>query len=204
MTAQPAQHWDLAYERGETTRSWFEDEPAQSLRMIGAVGISPHSVIDIGGGSSRLVDALIKCGWSDITVLDLSETALQTAQCRLGKAVDKVTWISHDLLTWVPERCYRLWHDRAVFHFFTDSTQRQQYRRALTGATMVGSIAVVGCFAPDGPERCSGLPVARYSAAGIADEFGHNWLLVGEDQQEHKTPSGGIQPFTWAALRRQA
>ena len=204
MMAQSAQHWDLAYERGETSRSWFEHEPAQSLRMIDAVGISPQSIIDIGGGSSRLADALIKCGWSDITVLDVSETALQTAQRRLGEAVDKVTWISHDLLAWVPERRYRLWHDRAASHFFTEATQRDQYRRALTGATAVGSIAIIGCFALDGPDRCSGLPVARYSPAGIANEFGRNWLLVREDREEHRTPNGRIQPFTWAVLRRQA
>jgi hypothetical protein len=204
MMAQSAQHWDLAYERGETSRSWFEHEPAQSLRMIDAVGISPQSIIDIGGGSSRLADALIKCGWSDITVLDMSETALETAQRRLGEGLKNVTWISHDVLTWMPARCYRLWHDRAVFHFFTEATQRNQYRRALTGATAVGSIAIVGCFAPDGPERCSGLPVARYSPAGIAEEFGRNWLLVREDREEHRTPNGRIQPFTWAVLRRQA
>jgi hypothetical protein len=158
MMAQPAEHWELEYERGETSRSWFEHEPVQSLRMIATVGISPQSIIDIGGGSSRLADALIRCGWSDITVLDVSEIALQTAQRRLGEAVEKVTWISHDLLTWVPARCYRVWHDRAVIHFFTEAAQREQYRRALTGATTVGSIAIVGCFAPDGPERCSGLP----------------------------------------------
>jgi hypothetical protein len=204
MTARPARHWDLAYQRGEATRSWFETEPAQSLRMIDAVASCPQSVIDIGGGSSRLADALINRGWTDITVLDVSQTALHTAQRRLGEGVDKVTWIGHDLVTWVPERCYCLWHDRAVFHFFTEATQRDQYRRALTGATVVGSIVIIGCFAPDGPQQCSGLPVARYTPAGLADELGRNWLLVAEDRAEHRTPSGGIQPFTWAALRRQA
>jgi trans-aconitate methyltransferase len=203
MTARPTEHWDLAYQQGEATRSWFEAEPVQSLRMIDAVASSPQSVIDVGGGSSRLADALIKRGWSDITVLDVSETALRTAQRRLAEALDKITWICHDLLTWAPERGYSLWHDRAVFHFFTQAAQREQYRRALTGATAVGSIAIIGCFAPDGPDKCSGLPVARYAPADIAEELGRNWLLVGEDREEHSTPSGGIQPFAWAALRRQ-
>jgi trans-aconitate methyltransferase len=204
VTADRAEHWNTAYQQGETTHSWFQDEPTHSLRMIDAAGVRVEDgVIDVGGGASRLVDALRERGCADVTVLDVSATPLQTAQHRLGTAADHVTWICHDLLTWAPERRYMVWHDRAVFHFLTDPADRARYLHTLTAATAPGSIAVVGCFDLDGPEQCSGLSVARHSAAGIAERFGSDWLLVYRDREEHITPSGGVQPFTWAVLRRQ-
>jgi hypothetical protein len=126
------------------------------------------------------------------------------ARRRLGPRAGQVRWLTADVLTWQPGRRYRAWHDRAVFHFLTAPQQRRDYLRALDAATGPGAVAVFGRFAPDGPEQCSGLPVARYIPDQLAGELGGQWRLVGQDRQEHVTPAGLVQPFTWAALRRQA
>jgi trans-aconitate methyltransferase len=207
MAGEPglAPHWDDAYAQGETTRSWFEQQPDMSLRMLGSAGVSAaDAVIDVGGGASPLAQTLLNRGFGDITVLDFSMAGMQYAQRRLGPRAEQVRWLTADVLTWQPERRYQAWHDRAVFHFLTTSRQRRDYTHTLNAATDPGAVAVIGCFAPDGPEQCSGLPVARYSPAQLADEMGDQWRLIGQDRQEHITPAGLIQPFTWVALRRQA
>lgn len=117
---------------------------------------------------------------------------MQYAQRRLGPRAEQVRWLTADVLTWQPERRYQAWHDRAVFHFLTTSRQRRDYTHPLNAATDPGAVAVIGCFAPDGPEQCSGLPVARYSPAQLADELGDQWRLIGQDRQEHITPAGLI------------
>lgn len=200
-----AGHWDSAYDLGDTTRSWFQDSPVQSLRMFDAAAVtSADSVIDVGGGASTLADALLAQGFTDLSVLDISVTGLRTAKQRLGAAADRVNWLVTDLLTWQPHRTYRVWHDRAVFHFLTAPEARRRYARTLRAATDVGAVAVFGCFALDGPESCSGLPVARYDAHGLAGELGPDWVLIAEERDEHRTPTGANQPFTWAVLRRQS
>ena len=207
MAAEPgaASRWDGAYARGEATRSWFEQEPAMSLWMLGSAGVTAaDAVIDVGGGASPLAQALLDRGFSDVTVLDVSETGMQYARQRLGPRAGQVRWLAADVLTWQPGRRYRAWHDRAVFHFLTAPQQRRDYLRALGAATGPGAVAVFGCFAPDGPEQCSGLPVARYTPDQLAGELGGQWCLVGQDRQEHVTPAGIVQPFTWAALSKQA
>jgi trans-aconitate methyltransferase len=196
--------WDAAYAQGEATRSWFEPEPGMSLRMLHSAGVSAADpVIDVGGGASLLAQALLDRGFRDVTVLDVSDTGMQYARRRLGPRAGHVTWLAADVLAWSPGRQYQAWHDRAVFHFLTVADQRRDYLRALGAATGPGAVAVFGCFAPDGPDRCSGLPVARYSAAQLAGELGRQWHLVSQDRQEHVTPAGAVQPFTWAALRKQ-
>jgi trans-aconitate methyltransferase len=198
-----AQHWDAAYAHGDTTRSWYQAEPMMSLRMLDAAGITPAAaVIDIGGGASTLADALLERGFLDVSVLDISAIALAQAQRRLGAAATRIDWIHADLFTWQPPHLYRAWHDRAVFHFLTTSRDRRQYLARLTEATSPGSVAVFGCFAPDGPEYCSGLPVARYSADDLADLLGDRWRPINHDRQVHVTPAGVTQPFTWGAFNR--
>lgn len=207
MAGEPgaASRWDGAYAQGEATRSWFEQEPAMSLRMLGKAGVTAaDAVIDVGGGASPLAQALLDRGFSDVTVLDVSETGMQYARLRLGPRAGQVRWMAADVLAWQPGRRYRAWHDRAVFHFLTAPQQRRDYLRALGAATGPRAVAVFGCFAPDGPEQCSGLPVARYTPDQLAGELGGEWRLVGQDRQEHVTPAGIVQPFTWAALRKQA
>lgn len=202
--ADPAAHWDDAYALGEATRSWFQQHPALSLRMLDAAGVSAEdSVIDVGGGASPLAGALLELGFTDVTVLDISATGMQYARGRLGPQADRVRWLTADILTWRPERRYQAWHDRAVFHFLTAGQARRQYLQALRAATAPGAAAVFGCFAPDGPRYCSGLPVARYGPPELAGQLGSDWTLTAQDREQHLTPAGAAQPFTWAAFRRR-
>ena len=205
MAAEPesAAHWDEAYVHGDTMRSWFQAVPKMSLRMLDAAGVTAaDSVIDVGGGASPLAGALLGRGFQDVTVLDVSAAAIEHARRRLGPRAGQVHWLTADIRAWRPVRCFAAWHDRAVFHFLTTEPDRQGYRRALEAATAPGAVAVVGCFAPGGPLQCSGLPVARYAPGDLAAELGPDWALVAEDREEHITPNGLTQPFTWIAMRR--
>jgi hypothetical protein len=202
-TLNPAGHWDRVHAHGPSTRSWFQDRPLASLRMLDSAGVFAHdSLIDVGGGPSSLVDVLLDRGWMDLTVLDVSVAGLRTAQDRLGAAAERVQWLAADLLTWEPHRLYAAWHDRALLHFFAASTDQDRYRDMLQAATTEGSVAVFGAFALDGPHSCSGLPVRRYSVEDLAAFVGQHWLLLAWDREEHHTPTGIIQPFTWASFRR--
>lgn len=197
-------HWDAAYRQGDATRSWYQAEPRPSLRALDEAGATPaDSVIDIGGGASRLVDALLDRGHTDITVLDISSIGVGTARQRLGEAARSVSWIIADLLSWTPSRTWAIWHDRATLHFFTDPVERARYVDLLNAATEVGSIAVLATFAPDGPDHCSGLPVTRHDAADLAELLGGGWQQLAADRQQHTTPAGVVQPFTWTTFRRK-
>lgn len=206
MTAasRGAAHWDAAYAHGADTRSWFQVEPTASLSMLDAADVTPaDSVIDVGGGASTLVDALLRRGHRDVTVLDVSDAGLQLARHRLAGQAADVTWLVTDLLAWRPARTWRVWHDRAVLHFITDQAARKQYLNTLAAATEPGAIAVLAAFAPDGPQQCSGLPVDRYNSTDLVDLLGPRWQLIHEDREEHTTPTGAIQPFTWTAFHRR-
>lgn len=196
-----AQRWNSAYEHGDATCIWFEERPGRSLAMFERAGVTPEdSVIDVGGGAARLVDELLARRFCDLTVLDVSEVGLGIARARLEADGEGVTWLAADVLGWAPARTYRVWHDRAVFHFLTAQDDQRRYLHA---ATMPGAVAIFGCFALDGPSSCSGLPVARYDPAGIAERLGERWQLVADDREEHTTPAMVVQPFSWAALRRR-
>ena len=199
----PAGHWDDAYARGDASRSWFQPEPVLSLRMLDAAGVTAASgLIDVGGGASPLAAALLERGFCDLTVLDISASGMEYARRRLGSRAREVNWVTADIRTWVPPRRFAAWHDRAVFHFLTVAPDQQAYLRALAAATTVKAVAVFGCFAPDGPPRCSGLPVARYAPADLAAALGDAWTLIAQAREAHLTPSGQTQPFTWTTLRR--
>lgn len=199
-----AGHWDDAYRLGNTTRSWFQEQAQRSLRMLDAAGVRPSdSLIDIGGGASTLVDALLERGHDDLTVLDISAEGLRTAQDRLGVNAGRVRWLTADLRDWASDRTWNVWHDRAVLHFFTTDADRDRYLQALGSGTGPGSLAVLATFAPDGPQHCSGLPVERYDAAGLSALLGPGWQLLADTREEHSTPAGAVQPFTWAAFRRR-
>jgi len=202
--ADSAAHWDGAYASGDTSRSWFQQYPRMSLQMFDDVGIcNRDSVLDVGGGASTLVDALLGRGYDDVTVLDISATGMKHAQQRLGVDAARVTWQVADVLTWRPPRRYHVWHDRAVFHFLTAEPSQQRYLDTLSAATAAGAVAVFGCFAADGPQQCSGLPVARYDAQQLHTRLGDGWALISQAREEHHTPGGAVQSFTWAAFRRQ-
>jgi hypothetical protein len=203
--AETAAHWDGAYAQGDGTRSWFEKRPGMSLRMLDSAGVlAADALIDVGGGASPLTGVLLDRGFCDLTVLDISAAGMQHARDRLGPRAGQVHWLTADVLSWRPQRHYQAWHDRAVYHFLTIDEHRQQYLHALDTATVPGAVAVFGCFAPDGPERCSGLPAARYSPAQLVRQIGTKWLLISQDREEHITPAGTVQSFTWIALRRQS
>jgi 2-polyprenyl-3-methyl-5-hydroxy-6-metoxy-1,4-benzoquinol methylase len=197
-------HWQNVYkEKGEYQVSWFQERPAVSLELIAAVGANPDSaIIDIGGGASRLVDALVEKGYRDLTVLDLSESAVSIAKARLGETAAAVRWIVADVTQWEPTRSYDLWHDRAAFHFLTEASDRSAYIDRLTKAVPRGGHAVIGTFALDGPERCSGLPVVRYDAAQLSATLTPSFALVDMRRDDHKTPWGAIQHFQFSIFRR--
>jgi SAM-dependent methyltransferase len=200
-----ASHWDDTYAAGENACSWFQQHPNMSLRMLDAARVPAEaSVVDVGGGASPLAGALLDRGFRDVTVLDISPAGLAHARRRLGERAERVQWLDADIRTWEPSRSYRVWHDRAVFHFLTTAEDRRQYLRALDRATEPGAIAVFGCFAPDGPMKCAGLPVARYSSLDLADHLGTQWTLISHAREEHVTPRDAIQPFCWTGLRKQA
>jgi trans-aconitate methyltransferase len=200
----PAGHWDAAYAQGADTRSWFQLQPAMSLQMLDIAGVSARdSVLDVGGGASPLAGVLLGRGFTDVTVLDISATGRQYAQRRLGPQAERVRWLTADVLTWRPQRRYQVWHDRAVFHFLIGTQDRQRYLHTLESATAAGAVVMFGCFALDGPQHCSGLPVARYGPRELAAQLGGGWALIAQDREEHITPAGATQPLTWAAFRRQ-
>lgn len=161
------------------------------------------SVIDIGAGVSRLVDALLAQGYRDVTVLDVASAALERVKKRLGAQADKVTWQVADITRWQPARRYDVWHDRAVFHFLVDAADREAYKRAmLRGTHSASRIVIGGTFAEDGPEKCSRLPVRRYSADELAAELGPDFVLEKTFREAHSTPGGNIQNFRFCTFRR--
>lgn len=196
-------HWDDRYATiGATEVSWHEDAPTMSLQALDAASALPtSSLIDVGGGASRLVDALLARAFDDLTVLDVSQNALDESRRRVGDR-PQVTWVQTDLLAWKPQRTWQIWHDRAVFHFLTDAADRARYRELINQVVEPGGAIVVATFALDGPEYCSGLPVARYDSTGLAAELGSDLEIIATGGIEHHTPAGATQPFTWVALRR--
>jgi hypothetical protein len=160
-----AGHWDAVYGRSaEDAVSWFEAEPTFSLELLDRLGVAlTDPVVAIGAGASRLVDALLGRGFSDVTVLDVSDVGLAKARRRLGERAEQVRWVVADLLSWRPVQRYQVWHDRAVFHFLIDPADQARYREVFDAALEPGAAVVIGTFAADGPDRCSGLPTSRYS-----------------------------------------
>jgi SAM-dependent methyltransferase len=194
-------HWDNAYaSKGEKGVSWFEESPDFSFGLIKALGGGGAvSVVDIGGGASRLVDLGLGEGWS-FAVLDVSENALETARKRLGTRADAVEWIVADVTKWEPRKTFDVWHDRAAFHFLTDSQDRATYVEQLRRALKPGGHAVIATFAQDGPERCSGLPVVRYDGARLAAAVGDGFRLVAEHRKIHRTPWDSEQSFQFSVF----
>jgi trans-aconitate methyltransferase len=205
MTVETRQgHWDGVYtSKSEQEVSWFQASPEPSLALIKQIGATRASVIiDIGGGASRLVDALIGLDYADLTVLDLSAAALAAAQARLGRDGEKVSWIVADVTVWEPPRRYDLWHDRAAFHFLIEEGERQAYVARLKKALKPGGHAIIATFAPDGPERCSGLPVMRYDPKSLAEVLGSAFVLLDTQRHEHATPWRTPQQFQFSIFRR--
>ena len=195
-------NWDEAYrQKTVADRSWTEAIPQPSLRLIEQAGVrADDAIIDVGGGAARLADELHRRRFGDLTVLDVSHLALDEARSRLG---DEVTWIHADLMQWLPARRYQLWHDRAVFHFLVEPEHQARYVELCESAIAPGGALVIGAFAPDGPENCSGLNVRRWSAPELNERFAPSFVPVANFEHDHVTPWGLVQPFTWVLLKRQ-
>ncbi|MBI3567821.1 MAG: class I SAM-dependent methyltransferase [Gemmatimonadetes bacterium] len=197
-------HWETVYHtKGPDQMSWFQPEARLSRELIERVAPSREArIVDVGAGASTLVDGLLAAGHRHISVLDLSSASLEMARTRLGAAADAVTWIEGDVLT-VPfaEGCVDVWHDRAVFHFLTARADRERYVMQVRHAVRPGGFVLVATFAEDGPQRCSGLDVARYSPESLHAEFGEAFRLVESEREQHRTPWGAPQSFTYCLCR---
>ena len=196
-------HWETVYgRRPYTTLSWYQAQACRSLALLEAFASPRDALVDVGGGASVLVDDLLARGFEDLTVLDVSAAALDVSRQRLGESASRVRWIEADITTWRPERRYDAWHDRAVFHFMTTHERQEAYLAALRAGTAAGALVIVATFAPDGPQACSGLPVQRYDAEGLARRFGPDFALLERADEVHETPGGAAQKFCFAVLRR--
>jgi len=203
LTDSPrAEYWDDVYDtKGEDGVSWFQAEPTVTLELLDELQVGPDAaVIDVGGGASVVVDHLLERGFSDVSVLDVSTVALADTRRRLGATAQGVHWLHRDVFEWTPERRFDLWHDRAVFHFLVEQAERDAYVETLLSGIHADSRVIIATFDTDGPNQCSGLPVVRYGATELAGLFAPHLRLVSSRRQEHRTPAGPIQPFTWVAL----
>jgi len=197
-------HWETVYTtKGENEVSWFQESPEASLELIDLAHPTPAStIVDIGGGASRLVDSLIARGLNHVTVLDLSEAALEAAKARLGERASGVQWVVADVTKWYPTQICDIWHDRAAFHFLTDPADRAAYVACMKRTVKPGGHVIIGTFAIDGPEKCSGLPVNRYDATSLARELGEGAVLVDARRHDHSTPWKSAQRFQFCIFRR--
>jgi len=198
-------HWETVYSSKSTEAvSWFQPHADLSLNLIKATGVGRGAaIIDVGGGASTLVDDLVAEGYADLTVLDLSAAALKAARKRLGAEADRVCWLEADITkAALPASRYDIWHDRAVFHFLTAPADRDAYVRTVLRAVKPGGHVIVATFAEDGPLQCSGLPVMRYRADELHDQFGAAFTLLQHQKEEHHTPFGTVQQFVYCYCRR--
>jgi SAM-dependent methyltransferase len=200
------EHWNRIYRtKVPAELSWYQPEARVSLRLIRQV--APESwtpILDAGGGASTLVDGLLDHDYRAVTVLDLAPAALERAQQRLGQRARLVTWLAADILTAdLMPAGYGVWHDRAVFHFLQDPEDRARYVAQVRRAVRPGGHVIMASFAPDGPARCSGLDVVRYSAEAIHGELGAGFRLVESVREDHRTPAGVTQVFSYCVCRKE-
>ena len=200
----PKEHWEHIYQsRSPTAVSWYQSEARVSLDLIRRVAPDLETpVMDVGGGASTLVDGLLEAGFRDVTVLDLAGSALTLARARLGSRAGHVHWLEADVLeAKVPAAKFGVWHDRAVFHFLTRREDRTRYVAQVRHAVASGGHVIVASFSVDGPTRCSGLDVVRYSAESMHAEFGRGFQLLESVPEEHHTPNGSVQAFVYCLCR---
>jgi len=198
-------HWEDVYAaKSERAVSWYQPHSVRSLELI-RTSSPGHtaSVVDVGGGASTLIDDLLAQGFADLTVLDIAEAALARSRARLGREAARVSWIVADVTQWRPMRTWDVWHDRAVFHFLTEGAQQDAYIAALMAAVKPGGTVIIATFALDGPEKCSGLPVQRYSPSTLAARLGPAFFLTSGTSERHWTPAETEQRFSYAVLQRR-
>jgi len=201
---QPREHWEHIYKSRESSDvSWYQREATISLDLVQRVAPDLEApIVDVGGGASTLVDGLLGAGYRNVTVLDISRAALDVARERLGEDASRVDWIVADVLEApLASGAFAVWHDRAVFHFLTNQDDRDRYVAKAHDAVRAGGYVIVASFAPEGPERCSGLEVVRYSPEAMHAQFGSGFDLLDSRREEHHTPSGNTQAFVYCLCR---
>ena len=196
-------HWETIYSTKKPTEvGWTQHIPTQSIEFITSLKLkNSDPIIDVGGGDSHLVDHLLELGFQDLTVLDISEAALDRAKNRLGKKAEQVRWICKDIRKFIPTRHYALWHDRACFHFLTDPKDQEYYLDLVKH--WVDSFLVIGTFSDQGPLKCSGLEICRYSAEDLIQQFGPEFKLISSLNYNHITPFNTPQHYTFCVCARQ-
>jgi SAM-dependent methyltransferase len=197
-------HWEQVYEgKSPLEVSWFQAEPSQSLRLIQNTGIAKADhIVDVGGGASVLVDRLQGCGFENLTVLDISSGAIEHAKRRLGEAADNVEWHEADITVFDPPHSYALWHDRAVFHFLTQQSDREKYVEVMKHAVPTNSHIILATFSIGGPEKCSGLDIVQYDASKLLNVLGDEFRIVEVVDEVHMTPGNREQNFSYFRLER--
>jgi 2-polyprenyl-3-methyl-5-hydroxy-6-metoxy-1,4-benzoquinol methylase len=199
------EHWEAVYRTKRPTEvSWYAAHLKQSLQLIrDASPDQAAKIIDVGGGESTLPDDLLALGYRNVTVLDLSATAIEVAKARLGRDAERITWLQGDVTSYpFPADEYDVWHDRAVFHFLTEPGDRAAYVRQVRHSVKVGGYVIVATFAEDGPTICSGLPVVRYAAKELHAQFGATFELQRHMKELHSTPAGKVQSFVYCYCRK--
>jgi SAM-dependent methyltransferase len=197
-------HWEAIYREREPDRlSWFQPAPEDSMALIAESAVPKGgAIIDVGGGASRLAGELVRAGYSDITVADISAAALERARVELGADAERVNWVEADVRSHDFGRRFQLWHDRAAFHFMVEPADRDAYLENLRRSVASGGHAILATFGPQGPTRCSGLPVQRHDAAELGELLGPEFRLVSSRVADHQTPSGVSQQFVYALFER--
>lgn len=195
------QHWETVYETKTPEQvSWTQEKPEGSLKFIHDLGLDKDaSIIDIGGGDSKLVDFLLADGYSDVTVLDISGKAIERAKKRLGILADKVTWIESDINDFVPSRSYSIWHDRAAFHFLTSIEEQENYVTLVNSS--VTNFLVIGTFSENGPLKCSGLEIQQYSESSMVNQF-KGFQKINCENENHLTPFDTVQNFIFCSFKK--
>jgi len=200
----PKTHWEKIYStKAPTQVSWYSPHLETSLALIHrAAGANSASFIDVGGGESTLVDDLLARGYQNITILDISQTAIDVTKKRLKEHAEQVQWLAGDVTKIaLPRGAYDVWHDRAVFHFLTGTDERLAYVRQVAHAVRPGGYVIVSTFGPEGPTKCSGLDVVRYDADSLHEQFGARFQLVDSVKELHQTPFGTMQQFLYCYCR---
>ncbi len=193
-------HWERVYAtKAPDQVSWFRPHLETSLSLIQrSTGDRSARIIDVGGGESTLVDDLLRAGYTNLTILDVSQIAIDVTRARLGSLADGIEWRVADVTQAdFPPQTYDIWHDRAVFHFLTKPAERADYVQRAARAVKPGGHVVIGTFGPEGPAKCSGLDVRRYDAASLHGEFGARFRLIDQMQELHETPFGTTQQFLY-------
>jgi 2-polyprenyl-3-methyl-5-hydroxy-6-metoxy-1,4-benzoquinol methylase len=205
MTKSTKEHWNTIYQNKEPNEvSWFQKKPTISIDLINNLSIEKTaSIIDVGGGDSLLVDYLLKQGYTNITVLDISEKAIAKAKDRLGNKAEKVKWIVSDILDFKSENNFDVWHDRAAFHFITTQKGIKQYFKGLEKYVTSNGSVILGTFSKTGPEKCSGIPITQYSEESIEALFKPLFKKESCLEQDHRTPFDTLQNFIFSTFKKQ-